>query len=293
MSDPTSDPTSDPRRLRRAGRRAVRRQRVPSVAALVVLLAVLYAPLVRLSVNAFNANELGTTWDGATLRWFRSVWENDGLRRAARTSVVLAVSTAAISGVIGTLAVVAMRSLPRGGQWLVRIAALARVTTPEILVATGLFVLMPLIGQRLGFRAMLIGHVTYLTGFVVALVAARAVNADRSLEEAAADLGARPARVLFTIVLPDLLPAIGASALLAAAFSFDDVALSRSMSSPQSQTLPLFLVSMVQRRATPEIDAVAVVMLAVSALLFIGALTIAGSVGTLTGQGRGHASGRS
>lgn len=262
----------------------MRRQRFPSVVALVALLGVLYAPLVRLSINAFNANELGTTWGGGTTRWFRSVWENDGLRRAARTSALLAVTTAALSVVLGTLAVVSLRSLPRVGLWIVRIAALARVTTPEILMATGLFVLLPLIGQRLGFRAMLIGHVTYLTGFVVLLVAARAANADRSVEEAAADLGARPWRVFFTIVLPDLLPAVGAGALLAAAFSFDDVALSRSMSSPQSQTLPLFLVSMVQRKVTPEIDAVAVIMLVVSGLLFLGALMISGSLSTLTGQ---------
>jgi ABC-type spermidine/putrescine transport system permease subunit II len=261
-------------------------RRLPTLVALIVLLVVLYAPLLRLSINAFNANELGTTWGGATGRWFRAVFENKGLLRAARNSALLAMLTAILSSLIGTAAVLAMRSLPIGGRALVRIGSLARVTTPEILVATGLFVLLPLANQRLGFRSMLIGHVAYLSGFVVLLVAARLAQFDTSLEEAAADLGARPARVMWTIVLPDLRPAILAAGLLAAAFSFDDVALSRSLSSPDSQTLPLFLVSLVQRKATPEIDAIAVLMLVISVALFAAAIAVARGATVVVGGTR-------
>jgi ABC-type spermidine/putrescine transport system permease subunit II len=145
---------------------------------------------------------------------------------------------------------------------------------------------MPLLSVTFGFKALFFGHVVYLTGFVVVLVAARAANADRSLEDAAQDLGARPWQVMWTIVLPDLLPAIGAAALLSAAFSFDDVAISRALNSPTTTTLPLVLVSLIQRRVTPEIDAIATLLLLVGALLFAAALLLGGSVSALTGQPR-------
>jgi ABC-type spermidine/putrescine transport system permease subunit II len=272
---------SDRRRFRQA---SLSPHRVPSITALTFLLVVLYAPLVRVVVNSFNANEISTSWGGATLRWFKAAWSNAEVRPAIWTSAKLAVLTSLISVGIATLSVVALRALPRGRAAMVRIAALARIATPEIIVATGLVITLPLINMRLGFRAMLIGHVAYLTGFVVLLIAARADNADRRLEEAAQDLGARPWRVLFTIVLPDLLPAIGAAALLAAAFSFDDVALSRSLSSPQSTTLPLVLVSLAQRNPTPELDAIATLLLVIGIGLFVSALKVAGSISTVTSQ---------
>lgn len=144
--------------------------------------------------------------------------------------------------------------------------------------------MLPLLGWRFGMRALLLCHVVYLTGFVVLLVGPRAANADPRIEEAAHDLGARPWRVLLTIVIPDLLPAIGAAALLSAAFSFDDVALSRSLASPSITTLPLILVSTIQRRVTPEIDAIATLLLVLVAALFVCALVVARSVDVLTGQ---------
>jgi ABC-type spermidine/putrescine transport system permease subunit II len=258
--------------------------RIPSVTALALLITILYAPLLRVLINSFNSNPLATTWDGATLRWFRIAIADQEVRSALWVSARLAFETSIVSVLIGTLAVVAVRALPRGGRVLVRLASLARITTPEIIVATGLFVMMPLLSVRFGFRALFFGHVAYLTGFVVVLVSARAANADRSLEDAAQDLGARPWRVLCTIVLPDLLPAISAAALLSAAFSFDDVALSRSLASPTSTTLPLVLVSLIQRRVTPEIDAIATLLLGVGFLLFAAALFTAGSITALTGQ---------
>ncbi len=262
----------------------MRKHRVPSIVALVIVLVVLYAPLFRIVVNAFNANELATTWKGGTLRWFRAALNNDEVKSAIWVSTKLAVATSVASVLFGTLAVIGLRSLRTGEQRIVRIGAAARVTTPEIILATALFVTVPLLGIRFGFLTMLIGHTVYLTGFVIILIAARAAQADPKLEEAAQDLGARPWQVLRTIVLPDLAPAIGAAFLLSAAFSFDDVALSRTMGSPRTTTLPLVLVSLIQRRVTPEIDAIATILLAIGAALFVGALIIAGNILTLTGQ---------
>ena len=248
---------------------------------LAALLLVLYAPLVRLIVNAFNANELATTWTGFTTKWFRSAVNNEAIRSSIRTSAVLAALTSLVSVTIGTALVLGLKLTNRGVAFLGRLLALARVTTPEIILATGLFVMLPTIGLRFGMVALLIGHAVYLTGFVVVLVGARAASADIGQEEAAADLGASPARVLARVVLPNLRPAIGAAALLSAAFSFDDVALSRVLASPRTTTLPLILVSMIQRRVTPEIDAIATILLLIGAALFAAALVIGRGIDTL------------
>ena len=259
----------------------MRKHRVAGVCALVLLLVVLYAPLVRLVVNAFNANELATTWGGFTLRWFRAAVHNDGVRRSIRTSAVLAAFTSMVSVVLGTLLVLGLKYANRGTVFLGRLLAVARVTTPEVILATGLFVMLPIIGLHFGFTALLIGHVVYLTGFVIVLVGARAASADPLQEEAAADLGASPARVLLRVVLPNLYPAIGAAALLSAAFSFDDVALSRVLASPTTTTLPLILVSMIQRRVTPEIDAISTLLLIIGAALFVIALAAGRGIDTI------------
>jgi ABC-type spermidine/putrescine transport system permease subunit II len=253
---------------------AHRRQRVPALCALIITLITMYGPIVRLCVNAWNSNELGTTWEGLTSRWFRQAWNNEGVRRSLAISLQVAVLSALASVVVGTLSVLALRTLRRSGAAAVRLGGLARVTTPEILIATGAGVLLPLVGIRGGFLTLIALHTCYLTGFVVMLVAARAGQGNQQLEEAAADLGASPARVIRYVVLPDLLPAIASSLLFTAAYSFDNVALSRVSASPRSQTVPLFLVSMVQRNVTPEIDAIAVLMLLLSASLLGLALLI-------------------
>jgi putrescine transport system permease protein len=262
----------------------MRKHRIPSLCALVMLMLVLYAPLVRIVVNAFNANEVGTAWEGATLQWFRAALSNQVVLPAIWVSIKVAVISAALSVLLGASAVIGMRLLPAFGVVMVRLGSAARVTTPEIILATGLFAALPLFGFHFGLTAMLIAHTTYLTGFVILLVAARAASADPRLEEAALDLGARPLMVLRTIIWPDLRPAVIAAFLLSAAFSFDDVALSRSMSSPTTTTLPLVLVSLIQRRATPEVDAIAALILVLGAVLFISALLVAGSVTVVTGQ---------
>jgi spermidine/putrescine transport system permease protein len=107
----------------------VRVHRFPSMLALIALMVILYAPLVRVVVNALNSNPLATTWEGATLRWFRTAIHDTEVRSAVWVSVKLAAVSSMISVLIGTLAVVAIRMLPQGGRALVKIAALSRVTT--------------------------------------------------------------------------------------------------------------------------------------------------------------------
>jgi spermidine/putrescine transport system permease protein len=246
----------------------MRRHRPVSLVVLAVVVLVLYAPLVRVAVNAFNQDELGIRWEGFTGKWFRDAWNNELLRSSIGTSALLAVLSSVGSVIIGTAAVLAMRASGSRSAFATRLLAVSRIVTPEIIIATGLLVTLPLLRVRFGVVAMTIGHIAYLTAYVVLLVGARAARFDHRLEEAAADLGASPFRVLTRIVLPQLAPAIAAATLMSAAFSFDDVAISRSVASPTSQTLPLVLVSMIQRSPTPQIDAVATLLIGAAALLF-------------------------
>jgi spermidine/putrescine transport system permease protein len=261
----------------------MRRHRPISLIVLVFVVLVLYAPLMRVCLNAFNRDELGIRWEGFTGDWFRDAWNNEVLRSSVGKSALLALLSSFGSVVIGTAAVLSMRTSRSRQALTTRLLSVARIATPEIIIATGLLVTLPLLRVRFGTIAMTIGHVAYLTAYVVLLVGARAARFDGRLEEAAADLGASPLRVLTRIVLPQLAPAIGAAALMSAAFSFDDIAISRSVASPTSQTLPLVLVSMIQRSPTPQIDAVATLLILAAAVLFGLAVFVGRGIETIRG----------
>jgi ABC-type spermidine/putrescine transport system permease subunit II len=240
---------------------------------LIALLVVLYAPLAQLVVASVNSNPLSTAWDGFTTEWFSGAFDDPQIRDAMSRSLRLAVTSSVLAMVLGTAAAIGARRT----TWLarfVRIGAGGRVAIPEIIIATGLGVVLPLVGWRFGYRVMVVAHAIYLSAYVVLLVGARVAGSDPHQEEAALDLGARPWRVLWSITLPDLLPAIIASGLLSAAFSFDDVALSAALRGPQDTTLPVYIFSTVQRRVTPEIHAIGTVVLLVGVVTFLAAATV-------------------
>jgi spermidine/putrescine transport system permease protein len=234
---------------------------------LLVLLVVLYTPLVFLVVASVNRNPASTGWSGFTFGWYRSAFHDAALRRALGVSVRLALASAGVAVVLGTAAAIAVRRT----VWLTRVSAAfaaARVATPEVIIATGLAAALPIAHVAFGFRPMLIGHVVYLTAYVVLIVGARAAGADRSLEEAALDLGAHRWQVITHIVLPDLRPAIVSAGLLALAFSFDDVALSLALRGADDTTVSIYIFSAVQRRVTPSVHAVGAVVMAVGITIF-------------------------
>jgi putrescine transport system permease protein len=258
----------------------------PAVALTLVVL-VLYVPLARLVWNSLNADPVGRRWGGFTDRWFAEVRDDPVVRAALWRSVRLAVAASLGAVVLGVGLVVALPQVRRGAARVASTLAGARVATPELVMATGLAVLVPLVGWRFGFRAMLLGHVVYLSAYVVLVVGARAARRDRSFEEAAADLGARPWRVVRTVTLPDLAPAIWASLLLTAAFSFDDVVMSQRLAGPRDATLPMVILSVAQRRVTPALDAIGVLVIIAGAVTFAAALMAGRGLRTITaGQDR-------
>jgi spermidine/putrescine transport system permease protein len=243
----------------------------------VLLVIVLYAPLLYVVYASVNANPSGSSWQGATAAWFREAWNSVTARQAFENSVSLAVVSSVGATLTGTSVALAVRRTRTMRAIAVGLAG-ARTASPEIIIATGLAVLLPMVGVRFGFRPMAVGHIAYLSAYVTLLVGARAAGADISQEEAALDLGAKRWQVLRDVVIPDVLPAVVAAGLLAAAFSFDDVALSQSLRGPTDTTLPVFLVSTINSpNQSPSIYAIGTMVIGVGAVV-VGAAALVGRV---------------
>ena len=250
----------------------------------------LYAPLARVGLNSINANPTGASFDGLTAQWYRTAWADVTMRESLRTSLLLATIAAIVSTLLALGAVLGARlSGPRvraGSRALMT----SRVVMPEVVLAVGIAIMLPLLGILLGLGALVIGHVVFQTAFAIVLIETRAAGLDARLEDAAADLGATPLRTLWRVILPDLAPGIGAASLLTFLFSFDDVVMSRLLSSPDTPTLPVTVLSLISRRNSPEIDAIGTTVLAVGLVVFIAAALIGRTTLTeaLTGNSRGR-----
>ncbi len=241
--------------------------------ALALTLTVLYAPIAQLLVSSFNRNSLTASWKGFTTRWYSQALDNEQVVDAAARSLRLALVVSFAAAIIGGLAVLVVRRHPKWSA-LVRSFAAARLAVPEIVLAVALGVVLPLFDVRPGAPAMWFGHTVFLSGYVVLVVGARLADLDPSLEDAAADLGARPLGVLRHVVVPHMIPALLASTVLVAAFSFDDVLLSNRLGGPQDTTLPVVIVSMATRRPTPELDAIGSLVVLAGVGAFIVSLLV-------------------
>ena len=240
---------------------------------LAAALVLLYAPLVQLVISSLNTNSLGSSWEHPTLGWYRRALDNELVVASLWRSVRLALAVAFSAALLGTGSAIAVRHRPRIRSLAASLAT-ARVATPEILVAVGLGVLLPLADIQLGVVAMWFGHTVLLSAYVVLIVSARLQGMPEGLEDAAQDLGAPPWRVIRHVVMPQVTPAGFASTLLVAAFSFDDVILSLRLSGPTDTTLPMVILSMAQRRPSPELDAIGAVVIMIG-IVCVGAATLA------------------
>lgn len=254
-----------------AGRQMWRRQ-LPSLlvelwlraqSALIYLF--LYLPIAVVVIFAFNNSRRVTIWHGFTTKWFGMVWSDSTWSNALRVSVAVAFINMLIAVTLGTLAALGMRDAPKwlraGFEGLVYMT----IITPEIVVAVAslvYFVLVLPIGQ--GLLAMVVTHAVYNTSIVALIVSARLAGMDRTLEEASADLGAGPLDTFRRVTLPLLLPAVLAGALLAFTFSFDDFVLSNFLAAAGTTPLPVQLFSSVQFGVSPEYNALAASMLALT-----------------------------
>ena len=229
--------------------------------------AFLYLPIVLLVIYSFNASRLVTVWGGFSTEWYVALLANKQLIDAARVSLLVGVTTATLATVLGTLAAVALvRATRLPGRSLFTAMTYAPLVMPEVITGLSLLLLFVAIGFDRGFWTITIAHTTFALCFVAVVVQSRLVAFDRSLEEAAQDLGAPPWQAFLLVTLPVIAPAVIAGWLLAFTLSLDDLVIASFTSGPGSTTLPMRIFSSVRLGVSPEINAACTIMIGLVAL---------------------------
>jgi len=242
-----------------------------NLAALALGLAFLYLPIAILVINSFNDSRLVTVWAGASLRWYRELFRDEAMLDTASVSLRVALLSATAATVLGTLAALALTQRFRG-KLLFSGMVYAPLVMPEVITGLSLLLLLFVAVEiDRGFWTIVIAHTTLTLSFVAVVVQSRLVTFDRSLQEAAMDLGCPPLRTFLTITLPLIWPAVASGWMLAFALSLDDLVIASFVTGPGATTLPLRIYSEVRLGVKPEINAVCTIMLAVVALGLIAA----------------------
>ncbi|KAB7702489.1 ABC transporter permease subunit [Plesiomonas shigelloides] len=235
-------------------------------------LSFLYVPMIMLVVYSFNSSRLVTVWAGWSTIWYRELFADQAMMDAVWLSLTIATAAASAAVVLGTMASFVMTRFRRfRGQTSFAFMLTAPLVMPEVITGLSLLLLFVAMGQWLGWpqqrgaMTIWLAHVTFCTSYVAVVVSARLRELDRSVEEAAMDLGAPPLKVFFVITVPQITPALVSGWLLAFTLSLDTLVISSFVSGPSSTTLPMIVFSSVRMGVSPKINALAtLIILAVS-----------------------------
>ena len=233
----------------------------------------LYIPILSLIFYSFNASRLVTVWGGFSTKWYVELMSNEAVKNAAWLSFRIATMNATGATILGTLAGLA---LARFGRFKSRSLLAGLTTAPLVMpeVITGLSMLLLFVAMEQifhwpegrGITTITIAHITFSMAYVTVVVQSRLATLDESLEEAAMDLGAKPAKVFFLITLPIIMPAILAGWLLAFTLSWDDLVITSFVNGPGSSTLPVLIFSKVRLGVSPDINALATILVLIVAI---------------------------
>ena len=237
-----------------------------NIVSVVLGFSFLYIPILILIIYSFNASKLVTVWAGFSTQWYGRAFANEGLVNAAWVTLRVGLVSATIATVLGTLAALALvRHTRFHGRFLFSGMIYAPLVMPEVITGLSLLLLFVAIGMDRGMTTVILAHITFSMCFVAVVVQSRLVSFDRSLEEAALDLGATPTRAFFSITLPIIAPAVFAGWMLAVTLSLDDLVIAQFNSGPGATTLPMKIFSQVRLGVTPEINAVCAILVALVA----------------------------
>lgn len=238
--------------------------------------AFLYVPILVLMILSFNDSAMMTTWTGFSLRWYQALFSDRALLEAARLSLVIAAFTATAAVVIGTWAGYVLARMGRFKGFALFVALVsAPLVIPEVVLGISLLLMFVELSDFLGWEGhngaftIWVGHVILSMAYVAVIIQSRVRDLDRSLEEAALDLGASPIKVFFRIVLPLIAPALVAAWLLAFTLSLDDVVIASFLTGPGYTTLPLEVFSRVRLGLKPEINALATIFMLLVAIFVV------------------------
>ncbi|MBB6011506.1 putrescine transport system permease protein [Aquamicrobium lusatiense] len=243
-----------------------------NIVSIVLGFAFLYLPIVLLVVFSFNASRLVTVWGGFSTQWYVSLFRNQGLMDAAWVTIRVALVSASVATVLGTMAALVLTRYTRfRGRVLFTGMVFAPLVMPEVITGLSLLLLFVAIGLDRGFLTVTLAHITFSMCFVAVVVQSRLISFDRSLEEAAMDLGAPPVKTFFQITLPVIAPAIISGWMLAFTLSLDDLVIASFASGPGATTLPMKIYSQVRLGVTPEINAACTILIAIVSVGVIAA----------------------
>jgi len=245
-----------------------------NIASVVLGLAFLYAPILILVVYSFNASRLVTVWGGFSTRWYVALFQDAQMLDAVWVTLRVGVISATIATAVGVLAALALvrgrfrsRTALAGGVY-------ATLVMPEVILGLSLLLLFVSLGLPRGFWTVTLSHATLTLAYATVVVQARLATFDRSLEEAAQDLGCPPWKAFVLITLPGIAPAVAAAWMLAFTLSLDDLVIASFTSGPGATTLPMRLYSQVRLGVNPEINAVSTLLIGLVATGVIAAYLV-------------------
>jgi putrescine transport system permease protein len=243
-----------------------------NLSALVFGFAFLYLPILLLVLYSFNDSRLVTVWGGFSTRWYAELWRNQALLDAAWVTLRVAFVSATAATVLGTLAALALVRVGRfPGRTIFSGLIYAPLVMPEVITGLSLLLLFVAIDLDRGFWTVTLAHISFTMCFVAVVVQSRLISFDRSLEEAAMDLGAPPLRTFLSVTLPIIFPAVAAGWMLAFTLSLDDLVIASFTTGPGATTLPMRIYSQVRLGVTPEINAISTIFIGVVTLIVIAA----------------------
>ncbi len=242
--------------------------------------AFFYIPILSMIVFSFNKSRLATVWGGFSTEWYGRLFQNDQIIDAALLSLKIALLSATIATILGTMTGIAMARFKRfRGRTMLSGMVAAPLIMPEVITGISMLMLFIMMAQWIGwpgsrgFTTITLAHITFSMTYVTTIVQARLTSADISVEEAALDLGSKPWQVLRDVTLPIISPAIVSGWLLAFTISLDDVVITNFTTGPGSTTLPILIWSKVKLGVTPDINALATII-----ILVVGTGVVAASI---------------
>jgi putrescine transport system permease protein len=246
-----------------------------NITSLALGFAFLYLPILLLMIYSFNASRLVTVWGGFSTQWYGALFRNQALMEAAWVTLRIALLSASIATVLGTLAALALTRYGRfTGRTLFTGMIYAPMVMPEVITGLSLLLFFVAIDLDRGFWTVTLAHTTLTMCFVTVVVQSRLMTFDRSLEEAAMDLGAPPLRTFFAVTLPLIAPSIVAGFLLAFTLSLDDLVIASFNTGPGATTLPIKIYSQVRLGLSPEINAASTILIGLVTIGVISATLI-------------------
>jgi spermidine/putrescine transport system permease protein len=231
----------------------------------------LYFPIAVLIVFSFNRARQTARWEGFTVDWYGNLLQNALILKAVKNSLVVAAITTVVSTVIGTLAALALGRHEFRGRRATQGALFLPIVIPEVVMGAALVTFFGAVELRLSLWTVVLAHIAFSISYVAIVVRARLAGFDRSLEEAALDLGASPLATFFRVTLPLIMPGIVAGALLVFTISIDDYLITSFVAGVGATTLPLQIYSMLKVAVTPEVNAVSTLLILLTVALIVAA----------------------